>query len=345
MKFQIKYPDADVSQRFQFEYSYVTKTPRLGSCQCCRAMTKWIDVLFQTPMCSEECGGTMWKNYRAEKGNTYYNFDEHFACVKEELKWAEDAQDVSKDILIVVRDQLEYVQECFETIEANTDNYHIYLWDNGSDSETANFLQDRILVYNEASDPRRRMTLVRSAHNIGFIKPNNELAKRGAGKYVILLNSDCKVFEKWTEAMTSFLEIHSNVAQVGFWGGHMDHEGRGFAGTTGYQIDYIPGWCFCISRETYDQLGLFDEENLDFAYCEDADLSLRIKESGKEIYALHAPLCHHYQNKTIKVVAKEGDVDVKATFEHNHQYMSQRWAHYIEHERVLLKSKEATANE
>lgn len=342
MKFNMKYPDADISQRFEFEYSYVTRTPHLGQCQNCRSMTKWIDVLFQVPVCSEECGGKMWADYRANEEKQFYDFDEHFECVKQELKWADHnaAKDASKDILIIVRDQLRYVQECLETVATNTSNYHIYVWDNGSDTVTAAYLQSAFEWYKELDDPQRQMTLVRVSDNQGFLEPNNRLAERCQGDYIILLNSDCKVFEKWADAMVGFLQQNSEVAQVGFWGGHMDQEGRGFGGSTGYGIDYVPGWCFCISRETYQEHGLFDEEHLQFAYCEDADLSLRIKEAGKKIYALHAPLCHHYQNKTITTVAKEGEVDCVATFEHNHQYMSRRWAEYIKSGRVLL-SKDA----
>ena len=339
MKFNLKYPDAQITDRFEFEYSYVTKTPHLGECQRCRAMTKWIDVLFQVPVCSEECGGQMWVDYRADKGNDYYNFDEHFGYVKEELKWAESHRDATKDIIVVVRDQLRYVQECMETVWANTDNYHLYVWDNGSGPDTSEYLQSEFRKYSEINDPRRQMTMVRVPQNRGFIKPNNEMAIKGDGEYIILLNSDCKVFEKWADTMVGFLQHHPDVAEVGFWGGHMDHEGRGFGGTTGYEIDYIPGWALCISRETYNEFGLFDSKNLEFAYCEDADLSLRLKEAGKKIYALHAPLCHHYQNKTITAVAKEGDVDAAATFQHNHEYMARRWAKYIETGRVLL-SKE-----
>ena len=77
-----------------------------------------------------------------------------------------------------------------------------------------------------------------------------------------------------------------------------------------------------------------------FAYCEDTDLSLRLKEAGHKIYALYAPLVHHYQNKTIKTVEKEGEVDVRASFEHNHEYIKLRWSHYLENDRVMLHRQE-----
>lgn len=340
MKFELKYPDAKLSQRFEFEYSHVTKTPSLGTCQHCDSMTKWIDILFQVNVCSEECGSALWDHYKShrDENGSQEEFDDHFEKIKYELKLTDKYKDSSKDIIIVVRDQLKYAMECFETIEAHTDNYHLYVWDNASGDETKDFLQGKNEEYKNGNDPRRSMTLIRSKTNTGFIDPNNDLVAKGNGDYIILINSDCKVFDGWSDAMISFLQNNSDVGQVGFWGGHMDHEGRGFGGSNGYEIDYVPGWCFCVSRNLYDEIGLFSEE-LDFAYCEDADFSLRIKESGKKIYALYTSLVHHYQNKTIKVVAKEGEVDTAATFNHNHAYMIKRWADYIENGRVLAKKE------
>jgi GT2 family glycosyltransferase len=136
--------------------------------------------------------------------------------------------------------------------------------------------------------------------------------------------------------MISFLKNNKDFAQVGYWGGHLDNTGRGFGGSNGHDIDYVPGWCFCISRDTYKEFGLFSDE-LKFAYFEDSDYSLRLKEAGKKIYALYAPLVHHYQNKTVKTVEKEGTVNLRESFEHNHNYVQIRWKDYLENNRVMAK--------
>jgi GT2 family glycosyltransferase len=170
------------------------------------------------------------------------------------------------------------------------------------------------------------------------VVPNNEMIALGESPYVVLLNSDTKVFENWDNTMIAFLKNNPEYAQVGYWGGHLNADGRGFGGANGERVDYIPGWCFCIPRETYDQFGLFDE-HLKFAYCEDSDFSLRLKEGGKKIYSLYAPLVHHYQNKTVKQVEKEGELDLQATFDHNHSYFKNRWKEYLSKNRVLLDQK------
>lgn len=342
MKFERKYLTASSTDRFEFEYSYVTKTPKLGQCRWCGSYTKWLDVVFQHHACSEECLGAMWRQYKDDqkKNSTYDNFENHFDEVKKELQIVERARSVWKDIIIVVRDQLDYFRQCVDSVAENTTNYHLYIWDNGSKKETANYIDSLVEEWHFSKVENRLITTMRSEVNTGFITPNNELVRWGDSDYIILLNSDTKVFAGWDKAMTGFLEESPEVGQVGYWGGHMGPDGRGFGGANGYDVDYIPGWCFCISRETFNKYGLFDEDNLKFAYCEDADLSLRLKENGKKLYALHAPLVHHYQNKTIVEVEKEGQVDVAATFDANHSYLRKRWENYLKQGRVLLKRKD-----
>lgn len=333
MKFEAKYPSAAKEDKFEFEYSFVTKSPKLGACRFCKEFTRWIDVLFQVHVCSEHCNSKLWQEYKTNESLKYDNFDKYFEIVKEELSLPESQS--SKDILIVVHDQLDYLKDCLNALMAVTKNYHLYIWDNASGKKTQEYLN---------SLPRELVTVVRSEKNIGFIKPNNDLAAMGKNDYIILLNSDTKVFDQWDTLMVSFLEKHPNVGQVGYWGGYLGPDGIGFGGGNGYSVDYIPGWCFCLSRKLYNQVGLFNKE-LDFAYCEDADLSLRLKDVGYQIYALHASLVIHYQNKTIEEVEKEGEIDVQATFKRNHEYLKNRWHHYLKNDRVTKKENNGQIND
>ena len=334
MKFEIKYPQAKTTDSFEFEYSFVTKDVKLGQCHNCGKMTRWLDTKLQHHVCSEECGGQLWKNVndhiKMERVEEYQNE------IKGELKQAFLADNRWKDIIIVVRDQLDYFKQCINSIREHTHNYTLYIWDNGSGEPTKKYIESLQSEWLALNNPDWNIEVWSSHLNTGFIEPNNKLAEVGDGDYIILLNSDTKVFENWDTAMLALLQLNPNIAQVGYWGGHLDAEGRGFGGDNGSEIDYIPGWCFCIERSTFDDFGLFNKQ-LKFAYSEDADLSLRLKEAGKEIYALFTPLVYHYQNKTINVVHQEGEVDVAATFEHNQKYIQRRWKDYLANHRILLK--------
>jgi len=59
-----------------------------------------------------------------------------------------------------------------------------------------------------------------------------------------------------------------------------------------------------------------------------------MREEGKKVYALHAPLVHHFGNKTIDAVSKEKEVNVSQSFKLNHQYMKVRWKDYLEKNRI-----------
>lgn len=236
--------------------------------------------------------------------------------VKEELIVTANYEPVEKDILIVVHNQLEYLKICVESIREHTQNYHIFVWDNGSDRDVQNWLAEQ-----------EDIVTVRHEENLGFIVPNNELIKLGSSPYVILLNSDTMVLPDWDKALIAHLQQKDNLAQVGFMGGILDDDGKGKWFQFGTEIDYVAGWCFAISRETYNRFGLFDQENLEFAYGEDADFSMRLQENGKSIMSLHLGLVHHFQNKTILQVRHKRDC--RKTFEQNHRFIKQKWGNRI----------------
>jgi GT2 family glycosyltransferase len=230
--------------------------------------------------------------------------------INQELTALKSCGSVQKDILLVVKDQYKCVKNCIESILANTNCFNLYVWDNGSREQTATYLQNIDNIH-----------LFRKECNEGFIKPNNYLASQGNSPYLILLNSDTIVKPLWDAALIGWLKTHPKVAQVGYMGMKMNADI-----SYGYDIDFISAWCTCISRETYNQFGLFDEENLEFAYSEDADLSFRLQEAGHEIYALYLRLVDHLGNQTIKaLIEEEGEEKFRITSEKNRKYLNQRW--------------------
>lgn len=234
---------------------------------------------------------------------------------KPELEVLLKYNDCVKDIFIVVYNGLEWIKKCLASVKENTSNCNIWVWDNGSAPETKNWLESQIGI-----------KLIRSEENLGFIIPNNKMASMSNGEYLIFLNSDCEVKKYWSELMIS--HIQEKVAdQVGYTGGVLNKEMKGVAAAFGFDCDYISGSCFAISRELYNNVGLFDSLNLNFAYGEDSDFSLRLKEKGYKIYALKNNLCVHYGNKTINEVIKEKDC--KDTFISNHDYLKKRHIEFL----------------
>lgn len=167
-----------------------------------------------------------------------------------------------------------------------------------------------------------KLILIKNRKNYGFAEGNN-IGMRFALKnlnpdYVLLLNNDT-VVEK------SFLDELVNVAEEGLETGavgpkiyYYDHKGRddviNYAGETinfytsrgkrfgrferdkGQhdrirQVDKLDGSCMLIRREVIDKVGMFDP--VYFAYWEEADLCVRIRNTGFKLkYAPKACIWH-----------------------------------------------------
>jgi GT2 family glycosyltransferase len=244
------------------------------------------------------------------------NLDE----IKQEILWSDSAEGCQKDILIVIHNQLEYVKICLDSIFSSTNNFNIHLWNNNSDKTTTEYLNKIAKLSN--------VKLYQSEENLGFIIPNNTMVKECQSDWIILLNSDTEVIKNWDTVLIGTLINNPEILQVGFCGGMLDKQGRGIFEKSGSEIDYVCGYCFCINKKTYEQFGLFDEKNLEFAYCEDSDFSLRLREAGKKIYACYAKeFVRHYKNKTsLQILNKQKFAEC---IEKNQNHIARRWANYI----------------
>lgn len=341
MLFEEKFKNTKDYDQVSFDKTILMRLPSKNKCAYCRRVeTFWVDVNFQLSLCSEECNKATWIEFNNQSNQEVVcgHINRFGEEMKQELAFLQNCEDKSKDIIIVVHDQLDYLRITIDSVVAHTSNYHIYLWDNNSGEETQAYIKE--LSYRLGD----KITVMRSDANLGFIEPNNELASWGTGEYIILLNSDTKVSGGWDKSMIGFLQANEDVKLVGQQGGLLDEKGTGGRVGYGYEIDYIPGWCLCLSRETYNDYGLFNNR-LKFAYAEDSELSIRIQAAGYKIYALHLMLVHHYENKTINSVRKKGEIDVAATFAHNHDILRMQWGDYLRNSRVdvraRLKGKEA----
>lgn len=254
--------------------------------------------------------------------------NDNLETIKSELRFLPKYTPTKKDILIVLHNQLSYFKSCVTSIFENTEDFNLYIWDNASDGETKDYLKS-------LKKQHSNVFASQSKNNLGFLLPNNKLAKKSKSPYIILLNSDTIVRKDWDKVLISLLQSNKDISQVGYSGGLLDKNGIGVFAKYGFKVDYVEGWCFCISREIYNDFGLFDQKNLKFAYCEDADFSLRLKESGKKIYASFLDLVHHFGNRTAEGVMS--NTNIQLSLRNNHRYLAKRWSKYLSNDRILAE--------
>lgn len=279
----------------------------LSQCDICSSLTGWYDSELKKYSCSQKCNCLLWRE--ALSNSHEFTLKKRLELYSQQISTErKTCKNLSKAILIVAHNQHDYLEKCLTSIKKYTQNYKVYLWDN-------------------ASDPKLD-TQYRSDSNLGFIKPNNIMASEVKEDVVICLNSDTEVFEGWDQNLCAYLE---DYAQVGYLGCYLDDNLFGDKVGFGDQVDYILGWGFAIKNETYRKYGLFDEE-LEFAYFEDADLSLRLRKNNEKIYVLYNPLVHHYGNKTVDI-----NDDLMGYVKKNYNVFKEKWGGVFKPKDVMVE--------
>lgn len=163
--------------------------------------------------------------------------------------------------------------------------------------EVARVATEVVIVDNGSPVPKpMRGQVYRFESNYGVAAGWNIGVALTRAPFVAVLNSDCLVEDGWDEALLDALAIERRIAFP-----FTDHrDGRGFrrpdqAGTA--------GWCFAMARETYEEVGPFDER-FSPAYCEDTDYWHRAWELGVDLVSVPEARVTHARR-----TSAEGDFD------------------------------------
>lgn len=187
--------------------------------------------------------------------------------------------DETVDIIIPIWNQLNLTQNCLTSIINNTKMpYRLILIDNGSDKETADFLDS----FAKSSSSSDTVALIRNTKNLGFTKAVNQgLRASEKNRYKILLNNDCEVPEGWLTSMRKIADSHPNIGMVGplntafdevqYFGTVQRMATRLKASGT---LDMLSFFCVLIKPTVVETIGLLDENMemfcSDDAYCKKA---------------------------------------------------------------------------
>lgn len=218
-------------------------------------------------------------------------------------------------IIIPTKDQRDLLKRCLASIEKKTTykNYEIIIVDNNStQEETLSYFKSlpyKVIQYGEP---------------FNFSRLNNIAATHATGEYLLFLNDDTAVIEpQWLAEMASIaqqervgvvgpkLVLTSNAIQhagmVMFKTGAAFHPFAGLqADSPGYfgfpniirNCSAVTGACLLVRKELFEMVGGFDEK-FDL-YYQDADLCLKIIESGYRIVYTPYAILLHEGSSTIK---------------------------------------------
>lgn len=185
--------------------------------------------------------------------------------------------------------------------------------------------------------------MVSNPKNLGFGAPHNHALTLAKGTYFAVLNNDLEVVPGWLEGMEKKFQENPKLAVAGVKGGctSLNPDGTGFPGPA---LEYIEGSCLMIPVELARKHGLFSTY-LKFAYYEDSDLSLRMRELGYEIAVSDARILH-LGSRTSNLVRKTVDLD--GYFLRNSTVFKDRWRKYLSErsftKRILVTRASATGD-
>jgi len=225
-------------------------------------------------------------------------------------------------ISLLVYNQLDVTKKCIQSIlENSTSDYQLIISDNASRKDTQDYLS-------KLKD--KRIKYVRNKENLGFIKAHNNIFNQTQAKYFCVLNNDLIIKTKgWDNQLINLLESNQGLAQIGnkqeF--GYIGDEGKGQP-RKGNPIDYIEGSCFIVNRDYVNNVGgLFEEKYMTFAFCEDADLSLRLRSAGYKIAECQDINILHFHHQSFK--HEKVEIDFKKHEQENNYFLRTRWKKYL----------------
>ena len=235
-------------------------------------------------------------------------------------------------IIIPTYNQLHFLKKCLKSIEKYTDlPYEIIVVDNGS--------QDGTAAYLESLGGRVRFRVLPA--NLGFSSAVNTGLMMAKGQYIVLLNNDTLVTERWLRNMLMCLESHPGIGMVGPVTNYISGEQRirvpyrrvedmpAFARrhnitNPGLWRDtlWLRGYCMLFRRELFEELGYFDE-GYELGNFEDNDYNIRVRLAGRRLVIAGDTFIHHFGSVTVRSMAGT----LRRTNVQNEAYYLAKWGH------------------
>lgn len=219
----------------------------------------------------------------------------------------EKVENPKVSIIIPVYNQVHYTYACLASILENTKNisYEIIIADDVSSDATK-----------ELDKFAENLVIARNESNQGFLKNCNQAAKKARGEYILFLNNDTKVTDRWLDSLVCLIENDKSIGMVGSKliypdgrlqeaGGIIWSDGSGWnygrlddPDKCEYNyvkdVDYISGAAIMLSRKLWESIGGFDERFAP-AYCEDSDLAFEVRKRGLRVVYQPKSVVIHFE--------------------------------------------------
>lgn len=200
------------------------------------------------------------------------------------------------DIILVSYRSEKWLGPCIESILAadyDKAQLTICLEDNGSGDNT---VREILQLQNRYRSCFGGFAVDLQRENHGFGGGNNRAARLGHGEYLFFLNADTRIYPDTLKEIEKGIE-DSRGQKAGLWElRQLPYEHPKLVDALTLETSWASGACFVMRRELFEALGGFDEAY--FMYCEDVDLSWRVRAAGYRLQYLPRAVIDHYSYAT-----------------------------------------------
>ena len=225
-------------------------------------------------------------------------------------------------VIIINWKKYDFTLNCVDSVlKSSYKNFKIILIDN----ESQNSFPDGI-------NKSEKIQIIKNENNEGFSRANNQGIKyaiKNGFDYVLLLNNDTLIKKDLIDSLIQqsntlnqkiIQPLILNYDGTKIWnaGGKINkffgtfqtfEKGKGFKNFKRNRkyTDWFTGCCVLINLEIFKHVGYFDERF--FAYYEDVDYSIRLKEMGYSIALMTDSYLQHFESASSKSFNKsEGNL-------------------------------------
>lgn len=192
------------------------------------------------------------------------------------------------DIVMVTYNSEKWLPGCIRALaQADYDlqMLHLFFVDNGSSDRTLPCLKQQ-----QEQSAFGGFTILSNSRNAGFGAACNQGAEQGRSPLLLFLNLDTAVDPGLFRALDEAAARHPEAG--GFECRQLPYEMGHHVDPVTLETSWASGAAFCARRPVFERVGGFDRRL--FLYCEDVDLSWRIRAAGAPLYYVPQALVYHY---------------------------------------------------
>lgn len=246
------------------------------------------------------------------------------------------------DIILPTWNAFEYVKDCVDSIQKNTDpsEYRIILVDDCSPDKRISEYFNKV--------KREQDVYILNEENLGFVKTSNKGLKFGRDNDVVLLNTDTIVTKNWLVNLKSAAysnptfglvnPISNNasifsvreICEVGLKPEEVAEILSKTAKGINLEIPVGVGYCLYIKREVLNKIGYLDEI-FGRGYGEENDLCLRAMENGYKTIITDKAFVYHKGSVSFILAGdiKKTDQNQISSNEKHEQIVIKRYPNFV----------------